>query len=670
MIPPHRWPPNPLPALAYAGYDHAAAQPVPGCRHGPHQPTPVDPPATVGTPDPVNGVVTGSLNFTGTNLTYTVTTPPTNGAVTVDTAGNFTYTPTLAARAAAANPGAPTTATQDNFTVTASNNAGSAPETVTVPVSPISAANVPNTTDTDTPTDPLAPAADPPANPLAALADGIGGFVNTTVSGLSTIGSNILNGAIGSGINTTVAGLTTLYPDAVKFLANLVPSPQTQNTVSNVATITLVGTAVVLALPVEGAVVGAAIIVDVGVAAILGTLAFPTGANAPAASNPIVAVVGVIASLPSTIEALQNVVNNIGTNLGNDTITSLNNLLSILTNLTNVFSVLNGNTGGNTGGNTEQRRRKHRRQHRWKHQRRHRRHRREHPRHTGGRKIYVIGNPNPTTGQVTGTATFTDPGKQTLTYTVSTQATNGMATVNSATGAFDYTPTNTADDTAAARLNAGTNPDTFRVIATNTSGNAAGETITIPAINGLKLEVTNTIPVGSQIDALAVSPNGATVYVVDDNAQAAAAAGYAGTAADGWVSVINTATNTATATIPVGVLPDAVTISPNGSQVYVGNEDEHGVGDQHRHQHRHQHHPRRQRCGRGGGQPQRPTRLRHRRNHSGTPTSVGDRHRHQHRHRHHPPLAGQPTAWARWPSAPTANSPTSPKTAASPPRWR
>ena len=78
--------PNPLPALAYAGYRASAAAPNPSPAAATiltSQP-PVDPPATVGTPDPVTGVVTGSLNFTGTNLTYTVTTPPTNGTVTVE----------------------------------------------------------------------------------------------------------------------------------------------------------------------------------------------------------------------------------------------------------------------------------------------------------------------------------------------------------------------------------------------------------------------------------------------------------------------------------------------------------------------------------------------------------------------------------------------------------
>ena len=38
------------------------------------------------------------------------------------------------------------------------------------------------------------------------------------------------------------------------------------------------------------------------------------------------------------------------------------------------------------------------------------------------------------------------------------------------------------------------------------------------------------------------------------------------------VSVINTATNTVSATITVGIYPLGVSVSPDGSKVYVANE--------------------------------------------------------------------------------------------------
>jgi YVTN family beta-propeller protein len=68
--------------------------------------------------------------------------------------------------------------------------------------------------------------------------------------------------------------------------------------------------------------------------------------------------------------------------------------------------------------------------------------------------------------------------------------------------------------------------------------------------------VTATVPVGSDPIGVAVSPDGSTVYVANEGS--------------GSVSVISAATNTVTATIAVGVVPDAVAVSPDGSLLYVG----------------------------------------------------------------------------------------------------
>ena len=70
--------------------------------------------------------------------------------------------------------------------------------------------------------------------------------------------------------------------------------------------------------------------------------------------------------------------------------------------------------------------------------------------------------------------------------------------------------------------------------------------------------VTATIPVGSGPRGVAVTPDGSTVYVTNFQ--------------DNTVSVIATASNTVTATIPVGNNPFGVTASPDGSTVYVANE--------------------------------------------------------------------------------------------------
>lgn len=86
---------------------------------------------TISQPNNTTGTVTGALGFTdpgGKTLTYTVTTDPVKGSVTVTSAGNYSYTPTQTARQNAAAD------TTDTFTITATNGVKSATETVTVPV--------------------------------------------------------------------------------------------------------------------------------------------------------------------------------------------------------------------------------------------------------------------------------------------------------------------------------------------------------------------------------------------------------------------------------------------------------------------------------------------------------------------------------------------------------
>ena len=118
-------------------------------------PIPAD--VTVGTPDQATGVVRGTLPATdasGAPLTYTVTTPPAYGRVTVRPDGSYVYVPSAAGQAyARAHPGA-----FDTFTVRASSGATArfaarvAPgDELTVPV-PLaqSAPSVPPTATTST----------------------------------------------------------------------------------------------------------------------------------------------------------------------------------------------------------------------------------------------------------------------------------------------------------------------------------------------------------------------------------------------------------------------------------------------------------------------------------------------------------------------------------------
>jgi len=90
-------------------------------------------PPKVDSPDLTTGIVTGTVGVArkpGLPLTYTVSTAPADGTVTVAADGRFTYTPTdVARRAAGAN-------TTDTFTVDVSSGVGAMRRTVTVQVDP------------------------------------------------------------------------------------------------------------------------------------------------------------------------------------------------------------------------------------------------------------------------------------------------------------------------------------------------------------------------------------------------------------------------------------------------------------------------------------------------------------------------------------------------------
>ena len=70
--------------------------------------------------------------------------------------------------------------------------------------------------------------------------------------------------------------------------------------------------------------------------------------------------------------------------------------------------------------------------------------------------------------------------------------------------------------------------------------------------------VVATIPVGTIPFGVAVTPDGTKVYVTNDGSNN--------------VSVIKTATNTVVKTVPVGTAPYGVAVTPDGTKVYVANE--------------------------------------------------------------------------------------------------
>ena len=77
--------------------------------------------------------------------------------------------------------------------------------------------------------------------------------------------------------------------------------------------------------------------------------------------------------------------------------------------------------------------------------------------------------------------------------------------------------------------------------------------------------VIATVPVGDYPVGVAVTPDGTRAYVTNCDADT--------------VSVIDTATNTVIATIPVGDRPGDVAVSPDGTRAYVTNGHQHRFGD-------------------------------------------------------------------------------------------
>jgi YVTN family beta-propeller protein len=82
---------------------------------------------------------------------------------------------------------------------------------------------------------------------------------------------------------------------------------------------------------------------------------------------------------------------------------------------------------------------------------------------------------------------------------------------------------------------------------------------TVSVIDTASNTVTATVPVGACPGGVAVMPDGAHVYVANS--------------VSATVSVITAASNTVTATVPVGLNPQGIAATPDGSRVYVANSD-------------------------------------------------------------------------------------------------
>lgn len=204
----------------------------------------------------------------------------------------------------------------------------------------------------------------------------------------------------------------------------------------------------------------------------------------------------------------------------------------------------------------------------------------------------VLGDPDPTTGAVSGQIVATDPEGARLTYAVLTRPAEGTLTFSS-TGAFVYTPT--AAQRVAAALAAV--PDAvFTVTVTDGKTPKVTASVAVP-IDATPIHLLDPVPTSGRPGAVAATNNRA--YVLNSSAgtvtvintldgtvvstigvgtdpvsvvvKADGRAAYVADAAGRSIAVIDTATNTVTRRIALSFTPTTLAISPSGGAVYIGN---------------------------------------------------------------------------------------------------
>jgi gliding motility-associated-like protein len=174
------------------------------------------------------------------------------------------------------------------------------------------------------------------------------------------------------------------------------------------------------------------------------------------------------------------------------------------------------------------------------------------------------------TGLVNALPTVNQVSSQSIANGAATQPVNFTGAGNTFTWTND-TPgiglpaSGTGNITSFNAVNTGNSPLTATVTVTpaGTAGsayipNSASNTVSV--INTATQTVTATILVGTEPIDVAISPDGTRVYVTNYN-----------NTSTGTVSVINAITNQVISTVAVGVKPDGIAISPDGSLVYVAN---------------------------------------------------------------------------------------------------
>ena len=422
---------------------------------------PVNPTATVGTPNASTGVVTGTVKATdpdGNPLTYTTPASTTKGTVTITTAGAFTYTPTAAARHAAAAVNAPAATTQDTFTVTISDGlGGTITKAVTVPVlgkntAPTGYANVGWPDGTTGVVTGYVSAGDADYDPLTfSAANTAKGTVTVTPQGSFTYTPTAAARHAAAAVNAPAAAKQDTFTIAVK---------DGYGGTTNVnVTVTIVGKNTAPTNPTAtvgspnaatGVVTGTVGATD----ADRDTFTFTTPATTTKGSVTITST-GAFTYTPTAAARLAAAVTNAPAIDKQDTftVTISDGYGGTVTKAVTVTVLGKANAAPINPTAT-------------------------------------VGTPNASTGVVTGTVKATDPDGNTLTYTAPSSTAKGTVTITTA-GAFTYTPTAAAQHAAAA-VNApsAAKEDTFTVTISDGYGGTITKPVTVTVLG------KNTAPTG------------------------------------------------------------------------------------------------------------------------------------------------------------------------------
>ncbi|MCW3074880.1 MAG: C-terminal target protein [Flaviaesturariibacter sp.] len=167
--------------------------------------------------------------------------------------------------------------------------------------------------------------------------------------------------------------------------------------------------------------------------------------------------------------------------------------------------------------------------------------------------VTAVSNQTLCNGSATAAVNFTGGAAGTVyNWTNSNPAIGVAASGTGNIASFTATNSTSAPITSTITVTPVTRGTGFAYIANNLDG-------TVSVINSATNVVTATIPAGVSPIGVAASADGSKVYVTNNSS------------GSGSVSVINTATNTVSATIPVGSSPYGVAVSADGSKVYVAN---------------------------------------------------------------------------------------------------